>query len=224
MPVTDELKVLVEIGPKGKRIVAAAMDWPGLERWGRTEDEAIQNLLAYRARYAGIAKRAGCEADFPLIGMPRVVERTPGNTSTDWWGIAHVPSDIEAQPLSVDELEQRIALMQAAWETFNDASERVAAPISKGPRGGGRKRDQIVVHVYASERHNWWRKVGIREDDEELLTPEQLAAHRQRYVAAIRAYHAEGRSARSWPLRFLIRRTAQHAMDHAWELEDRNPG
>ena len=25
---TDRLRVLVEIGPKGKRIVAAAMDWP----------------------------------------------------------------------------------------------------------------------------------------------------------------------------------------------------
>ena len=24
--------------------------------------------------------------------------------------------------------------------------------------------------------------------------------------------------------RFLIRRTAQHVMDHAWELEDRDPG
>ena len=36
--------------------------------------------------------------------------------------------------------------------------------------------------------------------------------------------HAEGRPARRWPLRFLIRRTAQHALDHAWELEDRNPG
>jgi len=54
------------------------------------------------------------------------------------------------------------------------------------------------------------------------LTAKQLAALRERYVAAIREYHAEGRPARRWPLRFLIRRTAQHAMDHAWELEDRN--
>ena len=66
--------------------------------------------------------------------------------------------------------------------------------------------------------------MGIREDDEARLTPQQLAALRRRYVAAIREYHADGRPARSWPLRFLIRRTAQHAMDHAWELEDRNPG
>lgn len=28
--------------------------------------------------------------------------------------------------------------------------------------------------------------------------------------------------ARTWPIQFLIRRTAHHVMDHAWELEDRD--
>jgi hypothetical protein len=28
--------------------------------------------------------------------------------------------------------------------------------------------------------------------------------------------------ARTWPLRFLIRHTAYHTMDHAWEMEDRD--
>jgi hypothetical protein len=65
--------------------------------------------------------------------------------------------------------------------------------------------------------------VGIREADRVRLTPKQLTALRERYVAAIREHHAEGRPARRWPLRFLIRRTTQHAMDHAWELEDRDP-
>jgi hypothetical protein len=92
-----------------------------------------------------------------------------------------------------------------------------------GPRGGGRSRDEIVRHVYASERHNWWRKVGIREEDGVRLTPEELAGHRSRYLDAIRAYNAEGKPARTWPIQFLIRRTAQHAMDHAWEIEDRVP-
>ena len=221
---TGQLHVLLEIGPKGKRVVASAMDWPGLERWGKTDDEAIDKLLAYVPRYAPVANRMGLAAEFKGSTKPHILERTAGNTSTDWWGIAHVPSVIEADPLTDEELERRIGLMQAAWDHFDDASEAVAAPLIKGPRGGGRERDQIVRHVYASERHNWWRKVGIREDDEARLTPKQLAALRERYVAAIREYHAEGRPARHWPLRFLIRRTAQHAIDHAWELEDRDPG
>jgi hypothetical protein len=220
---TDQLRVLIEIGPKGKRIVAAAMDWPGLERWGKSEQEALERLLAYMPRYLPVAERAGLRSEFGRGVMPDIVERTPGNTSTDWWGIAHVPSVIEAEPLPDDELERRIGLMKAAWDYFDDAAAAVAVPLTRGPRGGGRELDQVIRHVYASERHNWWRKVGIREDDEAVLTPKELAAIRTRYVAAIRAHHVEGRRARRWPLRFLIRRTAQHAMDHAWELEDRNP-
>ena len=219
----DELPVLLEIGPKGKRVVASAFDWPGLERWGRTEDEAVDRLLAYVPRYAPVAERVGLRSEFERGVEPRIAERTPGNTSTDWWGIAHVPSVIEADPLTDDELERRIGLMRATWAFFDDAAGAGDAPLVKGPRGGGRERDQIVRHVYASERHNFWRKVGIRESDGVRLTPDELADLRERYVAAIREYHADDRPARTWPLRFLIRRTAQHAMDHAWEIEDRSP-
>jgi hypothetical protein len=220
---TDQLDLLLEIGPKGKRVVASAMDWPGLERWGKTDDEAIEKVLAYRPRYAPVAKRMRFGAEFERQAKPHVVERTPGNTSTDWWGIAHVPSVIEADPLTDGELERRIGLMRATWAFFDAAAEGSDAPLAIGPRGGGRERDVIVRHVYASERHNFWRKVAIREPDGRL-TPQELADLRERFVAAIREYHAEDRPARKWPLRFLIRRTAQHAMDHAWEIEDREPG
>jgi hypothetical protein len=199
------------------------MDWPGLERWGRDEQEAIDKVLAYRPRYAPVAEAVGLGAEFERSVDPDVVERTPGNTSTDWWGIAHVPSVIEADELDDEELERRIGLMEATWAFFDATAASTDTALTKGPRGGGRERDQIVRHIYASERHNFWRKVGIREADEVRLTPEELAFHRERFLDAIREYHAAKRPARSWPLRFLIRRTAQHAMDHAWEIEDRTP-
>jgi hypothetical protein len=53
-------------------------------------------------------------------------------------------------------------------------------------------------------------------------TDDELQAHRDAYVAAIRAYHAEGKMARRWPLRYLIRHTAFHTLDHAWEMEDKD--
>jgi hypothetical protein len=221
---TNQLRVLLEIGPKGKRVVASAMDWPGLERWGKTDDEAIDKLLTYRPRYAPVADRVGLLNEFERGTTPNIVERTPGNTSTDWWGIAHVPSLTEADPLTDDELERRIGIMRATWAFFDETAGAANEPLTQGPRGGGRDRDVIVRHIYVSERHNFWRKVGIREPDEVRLTPQELADLRERFIATIREYHAEDRSARKWPLRFLIRRTAQHAMDHAWEIEDRSPG
>jgi hypothetical protein len=55
-----------------------------------------------------------------------------------------------------------------------------------------------------------------------LLTDEGLQAHRDAYRNAIRAFHAEGKMARTWPLRYLIRHTAFHTLDHAWEMEDKD--
>jgi len=218
---TDQLRVILEIGKK-RRIVAAAMDWPGLDRWGTSEDDALAKLETYLPRYAGVAERAGLSNAFRRAEPKKVVERVPGSSSTDFWGIAHVPSEMEREVLSSKDLERRLTLLQATWDAFHDTSTRVSEELLPGARGGGRSRDEIVRHVYASERHNFWRKVGIRHEDGIRLTPEELAALRLEYLDTIRAYNAEGKPARSWPIQFLIRRTAQHATDHAWEMEDRD--
>ncbi len=44
------------------------------------------------------------------------------------------------------------------------------------------------------------------------------------YVAAMRAYSAGKveRTMRSWTLPFLIRHSAFHTLDHAWEMEDKD--
>jgi hypothetical protein len=66
------------------------------------------------------------------------------------------------------------------------------------------------------------RKVGLRAEEDVRMRPEELAAYRLEYLDVIRAYNAEGKPARTWPIQFLIRRTAHHVMDHAWELEDKD--
>ena len=218
---TDELRVILEIGKK-RRVAAGAMDWPGLDRWGPSEDDALATLESYLPRYAAVARKVGEASAFKNAGDLTVVERVPGSSSTDFWGIAHVPSEIEREVLTEPELERRLSLLQATWDYFDDVAGRVSAELARGPRGGGRTRDEIIRHVYASERHNFWRKVAIREEDGVRLTPEELAAHRIRFLDTIRAYNAEGKAARSYPIQFLIRRTAQHVMDHAWEMEDKD--
>ena len=219
---TDRLRVILEVGKK-RRVVAGAMDWPGLDRWGTSDDQAIGKLLAYLPRYLPVARRVRLGSELERARDVEVVERVAGSSSTDFWGIAHVPSEIERAILSPADLDRRLDLLRACWAEFDAVAERVRGDLRPGARSAGRSREQIIRHVLANEPEQFSRKVEVRTSREVVLTPAGLAAHREAYVAAIRAYNAEGKPARSWPIPFLIRRTAQHVMDHAWELEDRDP-
>jgi hypothetical protein len=219
---TDKLRVVLEIGKKGRRVVAGAMDWPGLDRWGKTDDGAIEKLTSYLPRYAGVAERAGLPDEFAGQRDVEVVECVPGSSSADFWGIAHVPSDIEREVLSPPELERRLALLRACWSYFDSTAERVSAELMPGPRGGGWTREEIIRHVHVNEPEQFTRKVEVRTPREVVLTPDGRAFHREATVEAIRAYNAEGKPARTWPIQFLMRRISHHVMDHAWEMEDRD--
>ena len=218
----DTLRVILEIGKK-RRVVAGAMDWPGLDRWGTSEEDAQEKLSSYIPRYAGVAKRAGMAKAFARARDLEVVERVPGSSSTDFWGIAHVPSEIERDVLSAADLERRLELLQACWAYFDDVAARVPHELRPGPRSAGRSRDQIIRHVIYNEPEQFSRKVEVRMPLEVVLTPHGLAKHRREYLEAIRSYNAEGKAARTWPIQFLVRRTAYHVLDHAWEMEDRDP-
>src|SRR5882724_223189 len=84
----NELRVTLEIGPHGKKVVAVAPDWPGLERGAQTAEAAIERLQSYLPRYAQVAKLAGLEAAFAASTTALVVEHYPGTGSTDFWGIS----------------------------------------------------------------------------------------------------------------------------------------
>jgi hypothetical protein len=217
----NELRVTLEIGPKGKKVVAVAPDWPGLERGAKTGEAAIERLQSYLPRYARVAKLTGMDAGFAAITTVDVVEHYPGTGSTDFWGISFAFSGIDRQDMSSEELDRELTLMQACWAFFDDVRLRVSAEMEKGPRGGGRDRDQIVRHVLVNEQ-DWARKVGVQSPESSVLTDEGLKVHRVAYPNAIRAFHSEGKMARTWPLRYLIRHTAYHTLDHAWEMEDKD--
>ena len=124
--------------------------------------------------------------------------------------------------MSGRELERELTLMQACWTYFDKVRSRVSAEMQKGPRGGGRDRDRIVLHVCAVEQ-DWSNKLGTGIKDGEWITDAQgLKTYRRDYCKAIRTFHAEGKMARNWPLRYLIRHTAFHTLDHAWEMEDKD--
>jgi hypothetical protein len=216
-----QLRVTLEIGPKGKQVAAVAPDWPGLERGAKTGEAAIARLHSYLPRYASVAKLAGMEGEFAVLSTLEVVERYAGTGSTDFWGISFAFSSIDRQDLSRAELERQLTLLQACWAFFDHVRGRVSAQMQKGPRGGGRDRDHIIGHTLRVEQ-DWAAKVGVPTPQDAMLIDEGLQAHRDAYCNAIRAFHSEGKLARTWPLRYLIRHTAYHTLDHAWEMEDKD--
>jgi hypothetical protein len=217
----DKLRVMLELGPKDKQVVAVAPDWPGLERGAKTEEAALTRLQAYLPRYTPVASLARMGEEFAASATVEVVERYQGTGSTDFWGISFAFSDSDKQVMSSAELERELTLLEACWTFFDEVRSRVSAELRKGPRGGGRDRDRIVRHTVGTEQ-DFAEKVGVRTPLEALLTDEGLSAHRDAYRTAIRAWHAQGHLARTWPLRYLIRHTAFHTLDHSWEMEDKD--
>lgn len=217
-------RLTLEIGPKGKKVVAVAPDWPGLERGAKSAEDAVEKLRSYVPRYAQIAKLAEMYTEFSTIQNFDVVEQYPGTGSTDFWGISFAFSSIDKQGMSGDELERELALMQASWRFFDEVRERVSAEMKKGPRGGGRDRDHIVRHTLSVEQ-DWAGGVGVPVPDDVILSGKALKNYRDAYCHGIRDYHSQGKWAgkrAKWPLRFLIRHTAFHTLDHAWEMEDKD--
>lgn len=218
------VRTVIERGPKNRKSVAFSIDWPGWSRGAKSAELALETLESYRVRYRLIADLAGMSREFEAAGRLEVVEDRVGTGSVDFWGISYSPSSAEQDPMSELELERGMALLRACWAFFDGVAARVSPEMRKGPRGGGRDRDRIIRHTIRTESEDFAKQVGLRIPEEAALTPEGLREHRANYLAAMRAYNAgeTERRMRSWTLPFLIRHSAYHTLDHAWEMEDKD--
>src|SRR3954468_19316380 len=218
----SRLRVLVEQPTRDKRWVAVAADWPGLERGGKTETEAIEKLARYVPRYLPVAKRVRLGSELATQTKPEVIGRYRGTGSTDFWGISFAPSPLDRKPFDAPLFERNVRLLRAAWAEFDETAARVSAQLRPGPRGGGRERDRIVRHVMATEGGDFSKRVKALSELEDLRTRSQVARHRDRFVEAMRAWYAEGKPLGNWTIPYLLRHTAYHVLDHAWEMQDRD--
>ena len=218
------VRTVIEHGTKDKRSVAFCLDWPGWSRGAKTAALALETLETYRDRYRPIASLAGMASEFASVGPLEVVEDKVGTGSTDFWGISFSPAAAEQDPMSEAELERGITLLRGCWAFFDSVAARVSPEMKKGPRGGGRDRDVIIRHTIRNESEEFAKRVGLRIPERAAMTPEGLLQHRESYVAAMRAYNAGEipRRMRTWTLPFLIRHSAFHTLDHAWEMEDKD--
>lgn len=208
--------VAIETGTK--RVFASALDWPGWCRAGKTEPLAIEALAACADRYAEVA--AAARVPFPKRVDLTVTERLRGDATTDY-GAPSAAAKIESRPMTRAEVDRMCALVSAAWTVFDRVVKGAPAELRKGPRGGGRDRDKIVDHVLAAEC-GYAPKLGLKLKEPARDDLAAIKANREALVDAFRQ-GADGKPARErgWPARYAARRIAWHAMDHAWEIEDR---
>lgn len=217
--------VVLEVA--AKRSFASALDWPGWSRGGRSPDDALAALVAYGPRYAAVAERGGLEFEVPAaVDALEVTERVRGGSSTEF-GLPATPARAEEEPIAGD-LDRLVALLRAAWDTFDGAmAEAAGRRLATGPRGGGRDLARIVDHVGDAEV-SYLSKLGSRAPaGSDRPAAERLAAIRTAFIDALTAI-ANGepvpmpsRTQKLWSPRYAVRRTAWHVLDHAWELEDR---
>ena len=165
------VRTVLDRGPKGKRAVAFALDWPGWSRGAKTAELALETLGSYRDRYRPIAALAGMAREFDAAGPIEIMEDKVGTGSTDFWGISFSPSASEQDPMDQAELERGITLLRACWSFFDDVAARVSAEMRKGPRGGGRDRDRIIRHTIRTESEDFAKGVGLRIPEEAGACP-----------------------------------------------------
>jgi hypothetical protein len=210
---STKTRVYLEVG--GKRTFASAADWPGWCRSGKTEEAALEALASYAPRYAAVARLAKVPFQAAATDF-KVVERIEGNATTDF-GAPGVPTKDERRVLTPREAVRMRDLLEASWGYLDQVVAKAPAALRKGPRGGGRDRDAMFDHVLGAEVE-YAKGIGVR-----LKQPDGRDKHA---VRAFRKAVLEGfdnpRPDTKWPVPYAARRTAWHALDHAWEIEDRS--
>jgi hypothetical protein len=117
-----------------------------------------------------------------------------------------------------------VSLLRAAWATFDaTASKAKGVTLSVGPRGGGRQVLKMIEHVREAEAA-YLHQLGSRPPGSRA----SMEALRGAFVEALSARATEqpvpnpNKVRRPWLPRYAVRRSAWHALDHAWEIEDRS--
>jgi hypothetical protein len=208
-------EIYIELG--GKKAIAWSLEWPGWCRIRTSEGAAVQALIETEARYRLIAQRAGLTfAPGDLV----VAERLAGDANTAW-GVPSVLAAAETRPTDAATAQRRVTLLRASWDLLEEAVATSPQELRKGPRGGGRDRDEIWRHVIEAERA-YARKIGVRHPPFEANDKSALKAMREEIVSVLsQPSSGEPLVIGGWNASYAVRRMAWHVVDHLWEIEDR---
>ena len=217
------IPIAVEVGTT--RAFGWATDWPG---WCRgTKDRLLvpAALLAAAPRYAIVAAEAG----LPFLAEPAaltvdafaLIETVEGSAGTDF-GVPYSIAELDRRPVTATEAERLARLVEAAWRVLDRVVAGAPAELRKGPRGGGRDRDKMVAHLVSSDSA-YAGQMGIRLPEPSPTDRPAVEAERAAMLEILRR-PSDGSplAGRKWPARYAARRIAWHALDHAWEIEDKS--
>jgi hypothetical protein len=227
--VVGSFRIFIEAGQK--KTFAGSLEWPGYCRWGQNEQAAIQSLVDCGARYARVLEGSGLSFRPPAaLADLLVVEHQAGSSTTDF-GAPDAILSSDHKPLQAGEVDFFRTILQACWQAFDRAVLAARGQdLRKGPRGGGRDLEKILNHLIEGDRAYLGRLAWKFSPDQASPPDAELARIRQAILAAMQAAQngdlpAQGpRGGKVWPLRFFVRRTAWHTLDHTWEIEDRLGG
>jgi hypothetical protein len=216
----SRIGVVVEVAQK--RSFASALDWLGWCRSGRTPEAALEALAAYADRYEAVAAKAGLRLH-KVSGVESfvVVERVRGDATTEF-GAPSTAASVEVRAATARDADRVATLLDAAWTVLDEVLASAPAHLRKGPRGGGRDRNAMFDHVLGAEQA-YAAKVGVRARQPSRDDTTAIRAMHAAILAVIRADRT-GEPAREggWAPRYCARRLAWHALDHAWEMQDRS--
>lgn len=223
-PVPKPTQVYFQLGRS--RVFACAVEWPGWCRRAKTEEDALDALAEYAARYAPVAAAAGVPLPKTASDAFEVVERIdppPGKSFSGVdFGTIDAACELDRRPLTAAEAKRLAAIVDASWRKLDDVVAHAPAELRKGPRGGGRDRDKVFDHVLGAESA-YARKIGVRHKQPSPDDGGAIAALRADIGAALTAARSgEPLTANGWLPRYAARRIAWHVLDHAWEIEDRS--
>ena len=213
--------MLVTIEHSPKKTFATAADWPGWSRSGKTEELALEALANYASRYARIA-----EADAGG-SRPRSTSRISRSSSG---------SRVRPEPSSACPAGPRTGCPSARRRRrrpAGGAGRGGVAPLRRGrggsargaPEGATRRRAGHVQGRVAC--HGRRPRLCRRDRDQgQAVRPGRRGrdrSMRDQVLEVLRAARSgEPLAGKRWPARYAAHRIAWHALDHAWEIEDRS--
>ena len=131
------VRVYLEHG--SRRVFAGALDWPGWSRSGPDEAAALQALLDYGPRYAGLLRGSSLRFRTPSkVSDLKVVERLKGGAGTnEGWPQAYPVAD--AAGMTEADIQRAGEIFRACWRKLDEAVKAAQGRVlRKDSDGRGR--------------------------------------------------------------------------------------